>query len=82
MARRRYLATIRIEGLTVAGIQDSDPGLWAAIDNEAIAGETSEQTVLRWLGGLLSETEDTLNSLLPEGFYTKIEGLIARDGDL
>lgn len=29
---------------------------------------------LRWLGGLTSEAEDTLNSLLPEGFYCKIEG--------
>jgi hypothetical protein len=29
---------------------------------------------LRWLGGVTSEAEDALNSLLPEGFYCKIEG--------
>lgn len=79
MARCRYVATIRIEGLTADAIRDGDPDLWAEVFTEAAPGDTDEETVLRWLGGLLSETEDKLNSLLPEGFYTKIEGLVAKD---
>lgn len=36
--------------------------------------EDEAPAMLRWLGGHLSDGEDAVNAVLPEGFYCKIEG--------
>ena len=69
----RRLFTLRIEGQSVEDIRDDDPELWDEIERDREPHDDDEQAVQRWLGGLLSETEDALSSLLPAGWYSKID---------
>lgn len=69
----RYLHTLRIMGDSPADLRDLDEEVWAEIERDRDPQDSDGEAVLRWLGGLLSEVEDTLNSLLPLGWYAKIE---------
>jgi hypothetical protein len=69
----RRLYTLRVEGQSVADIREDDEELWAEIERDREPQDDEEQAVKRWLGGLLSETEDKLSSLLPAGWYARIE---------
>ena len=73
MADKARNYTLRVMGDTPKTIQTDDPELWAEIERDRDAQDDDEGAVARWLGGLLQETEDALNSLLPAGFYCKIE---------
>jgi hypothetical protein len=65
--------TLRVMGDSVADIREDDPELWEEIERERDSQDSDEQAVARWLGGLLQETEDKLDALLPIGWYAKIE---------
>jgi len=69
----RYPHTLRIMGASAIQIREEDPDLWAEIERDRAEGDTDDDAILRWLGDLLSETEDALNSLLPLDWYVKIE---------
>lgn len=79
MSSTRYLHTLRIMGDSPAQIREDDPELWEEIERDRSEQDSDDAAVLRWLGGLLSETEDALNSLLPMGWYVKIENGTVKD---
>lgn len=69
----RRIYTLRIEGQAAEDIREDDPELWEEIERDREPHDNDEQSVERWLGGLLQETEDKLNALLPAEWYVKIE---------
>jgi hypothetical protein len=71
--RTPYPYVLRIMGDAPEQIREDDPELWAEIERDREPHDDDNGAVLRWLGGLLSETEDALNALLPANFYAKIE---------
>ena len=73
MADVARIRKLRIMGDTASAIREEDPELWDEIDRDRDSQDDDEQAVDRWLGGLLQETEDKLNALLPAEWYVKIE---------
>lgn len=73
MADIARIKILRVMGDSAATIREDDEELWAEIERDRDSQDSDEQAVERWLGGLLQETEDALNALLPNGFYCKIE---------
>lgn len=69
----KYLHTLRIMGPTPESIRDNDPDLWAEIERDRSAQDDDNDAVLRWLGDLLEDATDTLNGLLPNHWYAKVE---------
>lgn len=72
MADQPYLYSVRIMGETPKHIREDDPELWDEIERDREPQDTDTEAVQRWLGGLLDEMEDQLNSLLPLAWYCKV----------
>lgn len=72
MARSTYIFTLRIVD---SDVDRMDPDVY----DEILAArephdKDDDDAILRWLGDKTSDAEDHMNSLLPEGWYCKIEG--------
>ena len=73
MASKAYTYSLRVMGDAIETIKEDDPELWAEIERDREPHDDDAGALERWLGGLLNETEDALSSLLPLGWYSKIE---------
>lgn len=79
MARSTYIFTLRVVD---SDVDQMDPDIY----DEILAAREphdadDDAAILRWLGDKVSDAEDHMNELLPEGWYCKIEDGKLRGGD-
>lgn len=74
MADHDYIFTLRIRGEDVETIKSEDAELWEEIERDRSSQDSDLGAVMRWLGDMLQDAENTLNVALPIGWYAKVEG--------